>query len=312
MSLDLIKHIFSEITNQPNWTIHLLSFKHSKSRESTYNCRKIELQPDGETDKLIKSISDTYVEGDRAVLSKYLDVRKYDGTCLNTTIYKIEDNSTLGIDIQGLFQGIADTDTECDPMKFKYQAYILCSSINYLGDEHRVKLISMNNPFKSYIEKNCFSFNKGNFKRFEKKLLYLRTSINVVIFDETVYFLDMSGETLFNMERAYRKKCSECIRKIETMSILSDFDIFKSIATTGQNPRKFVSFNYNKLNLMAQKRIRKDVSVKYGIPLTSDGRKFDTSQEEDANKLVKVLCNKAMWDIIENQPMEVDASKKWI
>lgn len=311
MSLELMNHIFSEISNQTNWAIHLLSFKHHKNSGSKYNCRKIELQPVEETGELIRSISDAYIGGDKGILSKYLDVRKYDGTCLGTTIYKIEDDSDIYIDIQGLFQGIADSDTETDPMENKYQAYILCSNINYSGENHGLKLISMNNPFRSYKEKLCFSFNKGNFKKFEDKLLHLRTSINVVIFDKTVYFLDMAGETLFNMERAYKKKCLACVQKIETMSITSDFDVFKNIATTGHNPRRFVSFNENKLNLMNKNAIRNDVSKKYGIPLTNDGKKFDTSQTKDADRLVKVLCDKAMWDIIEKQPMEVDASKKW-
>lgn len=311
MSLELMNHIFSEMPNQTDWAIHLLSFKHHKSSESTYNCRKIELQPVEERNKLIKDISDSYISEDKGNLSKYVDVRKYDGTCLGTTIYKIDENSDICIDIQGLFQGIADSDTETDPMTNKYQAYVLCGTVNYLEEDHSLKLISMNNPFKSYKEKSFFLFNKGTFKRFDYKLLYLRTSINVVIVDKTVYFLDMAGETLFNMERAYKKKCYACVQKIEAMNIVSEFDVFKSIATTGHNPRKFVSFNEKKLDLMKKKKIRILVRDKYNIPLTEDGSKFDTSKDDDASRFVKVLCNKAMWDIIEDQPMEVDASKNW-
>lgn len=290
MSLELMNHIFSEMPNQTDWAIHLLSFKHHKSSESTYNCRKIELQPVEERNKLIKDISDSYISGDKGNLSKYVDVRKYDGTCLGTTIYKIDENSDICIDIQGLFQGIADSDTETDPMVNKYQAYVLCGTVNYLEEDHSLKLISMNNPFKSYKEKSFFLFNKGNFKRFDYKLLYLRTSINVVIVDKTVYFLDMAGETLFNMERAYKKKCYTCVQKIEAMNITSNFDVFKSIATTGHNPRKFVSFNEKKLDLMKKKKIRNLVRDKYNIPLTEDGSKFDTSKVEDASRFVKVVC----------------------
>lgn len=311
MSLELINHIFSEMPNQTDWIIHLLSFKHHKNGASTYNCHKIELQPVEERNKLIKDISDSHIGGDKGDLSKYVDVRKYDGTCLNTTIYKIDENSDVNIDLQGLFRAIADSDTESDPMTNKYQAYVLCGSVNYLEEDHSIKLISMNTPFKSYKEKSIYWYNKGNFERFEKKLLYLRTSINVVIVDKTVYFLDMAGETLFNMERAYKKKCIACVERIGEMNIVSEFDVFKNIATTGHNPRKFFSFNEKKLDLMKKKKIRNLVRDKYNIPLTEDGSKFDTSEVEDASRLVKVLCNKAMWDIIEDQPMEVDASKNW-
>lgn len=50
---------------------------------------------------------------------------------------------------------------------------------------------------------------------------------------------------------------------------------------------------------------------KFGIPLTAD-KKFDTSEKANAEKLVKVLCNKAMWDILEDEPVEVDGSKNWV
>ena len=73
-------------------------------------------------------------------------------------------------------------------------------------DEHQVKLISMNTPITTL--KNRFLHDKGKFREIPHKVLNLRTSMNVIIYDKTVFFLDMSGETLFNMDRAYKLKCS--------------------------------------------------------------------------------------------------------
>ena len=47
------------------------------------------------------------------------------------------------------------------------------------------------------------------------------------------------------------------------------------------------------------------------IKLTADKKMFDTSDKNNAEKLVKLLCGKAMWDIIEEKPVEVDGTKVW-
>ena len=112
------------------------------------------------------------------------------------------------------------------------------------------------------------------------------------------------------MERSYKNKCNKAVERIEHLNIVSDIDTFKSIATTGHNPRSFAAFSEGKLNLLGNVKSRAVVCQQFGIPLTQD-RKFDTTKKENADKLVKVLCNKAMWDIIEENPVEVDGLKTW-
>lgn len=127
---------------------------------------------------------------------------------------------------------------------------------------------------------------------------------------EDWFLLDMSGERLFNMERAYRIKCTEAVSEIEEMKIISDPKMFRSTATSGQNPRRFAAFSKSKLQLLTEERNREKAAKYFKIPLTDDNR-FDTSQKVDAENLVKVLCGKAMWDVLEEVPVEVDGSKGW-
>lgn len=310
MSLELVKEIFQNLPDYKNWSVHLLGFKHSKRNGTVYNCRKIELEPSREVDKLIQSISDLYVGEDKNRLSKYKDVREYDGTCNGTTIYKIsENNSNIVIDLETLFQGIANSDTESNPLEMNLQAYALCSCIKVNNEEHRLKLISMNTPIT--LLKNRFMHNNGKFYAITKKVLHLRTIMNVLIFDKTVYFFDMSGESLFNMERSYKLKCSEVVNEIETMNIVSDIEIFKKIATTGANPRRFAAFSKSKLQLLKKKKNREKAAKYFDMPLTEDKAQFITAEKADAENLVKLLCGKAMWDIMEEIPVEVDGSRSW-
>ena len=310
MSLDLIKEIFSALPDCKEWHAHLLSFTHSKRNGTTYNCRRIELEPSGRLSILIQDISSRYTDGGKNELDNYVDVREYDGTCNTTTVYRIrENNPDIEIDLDALLHGIADSDSEADPFSIKAQAYVLCGNMRHDDEDHQIKLISMNTPIATLT--NRFWHNKGKFWEIPDKVLNLRTSMNVIIYDRTVYFMDMSGETLFNLERAYKLKCNEAVDEIEGLSIISDPEMFRSIATSGQNPRRFAAFSKSKLQLLTKKKNREKAAKYFKIPLT-ENKQFDTSQKVDAENLVKVLCGKAMWDVLEEVPVEVDGSKDWV
>lgn len=310
MSLDLVKEIFGALPDCGEWHAHLLSFTHSKRQGTTYNCRRIELEPSERLRTLIQDIAARHVGEGKNKLNKYTDVREYDGTCNSTTIYRIsENNPDIDIDMEALLQGIADSDSEVDPLSMKAQAYVLCGNMKDGDDEHQIKLVSMNTPITTL--KNRFLHDKGKFWEIPDKVLNLRTSMNVIIYDKTVYFLDMSGETLFNMERAYKIKCTEAVNEIEELKIISNPEMFRSTATSGQNPRRFAAFSKSKLQLLTKKRNREKAAKYFKIPLTDD-KQFDTSQKVDAENLVKVLCGKAMWDVLEEVPVEVDGSKDWV
>jgi len=309
MSLALIKSIFEHLPDCQNWSAHLLAFHHPKQHESSYNCRSIELEPQDRLNSLIQEISASYSGVAKNNLSKYSDLRIYDGTCNATTIYKIpKSGCSITIALDKLLEGVVNSDRECDPFQMKANAYILCGQVTLNNYEYQIKLISINSPITTL--KHKFLHKNNKFAEINDKVLNLRTIINVLICDQDVYFFDMAGETLFNMERAYKHRCTEAVDEIEQLSIISDIDAFRNIATTGHNPRRFVAFSKGKLDLLTTKSNRIKVKEKFGIPLTSD-KKFDTSEKINAEKLVKVLCNKAMWDILEDTPVEVDGSKSW-
>lgn len=311
MSLRMIHEIFSSLPSCKEWNAHVLKFNHSKKQGTIYNCRKIEFEPFNRIDALVQEISDTYINTRKNKLEKYTDVREYDGTCNGTTVYKIsEDNPNIKVDLDALFDGITDSDSESNPLEMKAQAYILCGQIEKNDEVHQVKMISMNTPIATL--KNRFLHNAGKFHDISDKVLNLRVTMNVVIYDRTIYFLDMAGETLFNMERAYRIKCIDAVGEIEKMDIVTDPEMFRTTATSGPNPRRFAAFSKSKLQLLSKKKNREKVAKHFGIPLTSDKTHFDTREEKDAESLVKILCGKAMWDILEEVPVEVDGIKDWI
>lgn len=308
MSISKIKRIFENVATCEAWSLQLLQIKSSKRNGTTYCGREITLSPEGTLTKFLSEISDRYCSQEKGLEKMFESVTDYDGSTVDKTIYKLTtDNELISTEYPALIEAIGNPDFEVDPLEFSAQAYILKGVISIIGEELSIKLISMQNPVTSL--KHKFLRANGTFTEISDKVISLRTAIDVVIVDETVYMLTLAGENLFNMERAYKSVCEKQITNITDSNIINDAEAFSSVASCGYNPRKFVSFNESHLQKLKNANSRRKISKKFNIPL--DGDKFDMNQPGAADKLVKLLCDRGMVDPFDDNPMEVSSSKKW-
>lgn len=308
MTLDNMKAVFAALPTCKAWSLQLLKVNTSKRSGTSYVGREITLSPEGTLASFVEEISDRYITENKGVLASYHDIMEYDGSTVDKVVYSLSKTNTLILnEYNTLIEAIANPDTELDPLEFKANAYVL-RGIIYVDDEEKaIKLISMQNPVTSL--KHKFMRANGTFTEITDKVISLRTSIDVIIMNETVYMLTLAGENLFNMERAYKGICSEKLEQIESCSIVTDFTAFSSVAGSGHNPRKFVSFNDSHLQKLRNSKSRVKMARKFNIPM--DGDLFDTTQPGAADKIVKLLCNRGMVDPFDDNPMEVAGSKKW-
>lgn len=308
MSISKIKSIFENVATCEAWSLQLLQIKNSKRNGTTYCGREITLSPKGTLTNFLSEISDRYCSQEKGLEKMFESVTDYDGSTVDKTIYKLTtSNKLISTEYQTLIEAIGNPDSEVDPLKFSAQAYILKGVITIDREELSVKLISMQNPVTSL--KNKFWCSNGTFEKISDKVISLRTTIDVVIVDETVYMLTLAGENLFNMERTYKAVCEKQITNITDSNIINDAEAFRNVASCGHNPRKFISFNESHLQKLKNINSRKKMSKKFNIPL--DGDKFDMSQTGAPDKLVKLLCDRGMVDPFDDNPMEVSSSKKW-
>lgn len=282
--------------------------KKSKRNGTTYCGREITLSPEGTLTNFLTEISDRYCSQEKGLEKMFESVTDYDGSIVDKTIYKLTtDNELISTEYPSFVEAIGNPDSEVDPLEFSTQAYLLKGVISICGEELSIKMISMQNPVTSLKHKFLCAY--GTFTEISDKVISLRTAIDVVIIENTVYMLTLAGENLFNMERAYKSVCEKQTTNIIDSNIINDAEAFSSIASCGHNPRKFVSFNESHLQKLKNTNSRKKMSKKFSIPL--DGDKFDMSQPGAADKLVKLLCDRGMVDPFDDNPMEVSSSKKW-
>ena len=309
MSLDRIKTVFRNLDTTTDWSLQLLRITNSKRNGTKYASRQIIFSPAGKLAEFVGEIAGKYTSDTKSLLDKYSCVEEYNGSALDTTIYKLQsDNALISTEYAALMAAIADPETEADPLDFTAHAYIIRGQIQLNGVDTRVKLISMQNPVT--MLKHKFWKDSGTFKEFTDKVLSLKPTVEVVIINDDVYFLTMAGERLFNMERAYRTICSEKVETVTQADILSDPEAFKQIAETGHNPRRFVAFSESRLKALKNKSRRLAMSKKFSIAIKDD--KFDMDVEGTADKVVKLLCNKGMVDPFENTAVEVPSAKLWL
>ncbi len=308
MTLEKMKTVFTSLPNCTAWSLQLLKINTSKQSGTSYIGREIALSPEGTLASFVAEISDRYIDESKGVLNSYHDITEYNGSTVDRVIYWLDKTNELILDeYDTLITAIANPDTELDPLEFKARAYVLRGIVQLDGEDKPIKLISMQNPVTSL--KHKFLRANGTFTEITDKVISLRTSIDVIILEDTVYMLTLAGENLFNMERAYKAACAGKLNEIEQCNIVTDFAAFSSIAGSGHNPRKFVSFNDAHLQKLKNSRSRAKMARKFNIPMTGD--LFDTTQPGAADKIVKLLCDRGMVDPFDDNPMEVAGSKKW-
>lgn len=309
MSLDIIKSVFLNLNTGTNWSLQLLNIKTSKRTGTGYSSRLITLTPNERLATLVNDIEAIYTGHGKKAVTMYRSVREYDGTADALTVYKLSSSHELISEEYATFvQVIADPNSENDPFEYT-SAYLLKGQLEMSGENIPIKLISMQNPVTTL--KHKFLRKRGEFEELSDKVLSLRPTMDILVVGETVYFLTLAGENLFNMSRSYKAVCHQKVEEVEQSDIISGIENFKSTAETGHNPRRFIAFNESRLTALKKKNVRIAMAKRFSIPLDANGDKFDATVEGASEKIVKLLCNKGMIDPFEKTAVEVDGARQW-
>ena len=308
MLLNDIRSILQNLNNAKNWSLQVLQIKPSKRAGTEYTGREITFDPAGRLEEFVSEVSELYIGAKGCFDAKFVNLSEYDGSANGKTIYKLNGTSPLiASEYNSLMQALANPNSEVDPFEMKARASVLIGQFERDETIIPIKLISMQNPIT--MLKHRFMQNKGAFQELDKKVLTLRPTIDVLIYGNEVYLFTLNGENLFNMERSYKVLCSDYIAKVQESEIVVNIEKFSSVAGSGHNPRRFVSYNQSHLEKLKNASTRRKIATKFSIPM--DGGKFDTNQEGVTEKIVKILCDKGMVDPFESLPIEVPSAKKW-
>lgn len=311
MSIDRLKTVFNILASGCNveWSIQLLKISNSKSDTTSYATRRILLEPNEKLSEIVFNIANKYFNVNEGIFYKYTAVNDYDGGADSLVIYKLsQNNDMIASSYKNLIEAIASPDVESNVKNYN-SAYIIKGQIPIDEKLISVKLISMRKPIIR-LKHRFFSIDKASYKEISEDVLHLIISTDVIIIDGDIYFFTLSGENLFNMPRAYKKICEKDIEVIKCADIISNFEKFETVAQSKHNPRKFVAFNEEALNILKNINTRQRISRQFDIRLDNNN-KFDTSIDGTAEKLIKILCQRAMLDPLRKTAYEVTGATQW-
>lgn len=309
MSLEKVRTVIGGLSEAEDVLLQILQINTSKVGGASYLSRPITFEPEDKMKEFLLEIQKKYRDDKKGFDKSYTACVDYDGTADARTLYHLSANSPLIHDeYDKLQEALSSPEVEEDPLAMSANASVLTCKIEVDGNKIPVKLFSMQNPMT--ILKHKFFCNNGRFEEFTGKVLNLRTSIDVIVIGDDVYFLTMAGENLFHMERAYKKLCSDYVVEIENSGIIVNVDAFTSVASSGHNPRRFVAFNESKLEKLKNGQTRKKIARIFSVKLTNG--KLDATDPQDAERIVKILCDKGMTDPFEDAAMEVSSAQKWV
>lgn len=309
MSKEHIKSLFQEVTRSDIWSLQLVKVNNSKKTGTSYYTREIKLSPDGKLMEMLTQLSQHYLSPDG--IDKFDSVDEYTGDVVGNVIYRLPTTSNLIHDEWELLKAaLQSPDTEQPIKGQKFSGYIITGTLTLAVGEVQVKMVSMGSPTTVMKNKYILGHQTQTFNEITDPVFSFRPSIDALIIDEVVYFFTMQAENLFNMERAHKRVCEQKVNQTLDVLGFTNAETFRSIATSGPNPRRFVSFNDTRLNALKNKQSRKKYAKLFQIELTDEGE-INTEADKTVDRLIRFLCNKAAIDPVENEPKEVANMKGW-
>ena len=309
MSKEYLKRVFSGLAACNDCMLEVVQVVSKNDESVSYVCREIRIKQEDRVRSFIRELADYNCS------PKGIDgidsVEEYSGCFVKNCISKMEGNNLLIHDAcELLIRGSADPNRDVDlSVLEKYDAMLLRCTVIIDGNNVCVIMVSMQKPISVFRRNQLIFSHVNTFSQFDEPVLTLRNKMDVVIVNNTIYFLPADGERLFDMERTHKILCNRIVEEIVTCDFLSDVDSFTQFAGSGQNPRRFVSYNRSHFEALQDARRRKSLGKKFNIKLI-DG-KIDTSNKGNVERLIKFLCNKAMVDPCDKDPVEVSSSKPW-
>lgn len=287
----------------------LLRFR-KRNSEYVCNTHNIVVTTKNTLIDFVSDLSKTYTDN-HGKIDSYQTVQPYDGSAEGTLIYQIAVTDALVSEAYNkILLAINNPDVGGNPLEFNANTYVLRGNVVIDGDNKEITLFTIINPFRTL--KHAWSWTGEAFKSVPGKLLALRSHhVDVLLYDGCLYFFNMNGEKLFDMERAYKQICDKKIDEVLDAQLVNDEDCFRQYASSGFNPRKFVSYNKNRVDKLKSDKAFHDLVVKkFGVTCDSNGA-FDSTDKKNVNRLVKFICGKGMIDPTDEKPVEVDGSRAW-
>ena len=301
--VDRIRKAFSSLKyDSKSFDLFSMRIDHNECNgEIAYHAQSICVRSAEERDLSLSRLCDKYVGGRKTIISEEFNVRRYDASALDEhdAFFVSQKDQLICKSSDDFLRALMDAGVECNAEEITPNAMVLANN-DY-------KFVSAYTPIT--MLKNKFWFCDGEYSIVDKPILTMPTKVDAIIIGDICYFLTIAGAQVFVSESISKKVALEKTDLIAELPYLKGVEALKAISQSGLNPRRFLGFNQQRVDDMKDAKNRCKIAKIFGI--TCKGGCLDLSEKGDAERFIKVVCNRGMMDPFTDDPVEVTGSKSW-
>lgn len=307
MSYEKIKEGLQKIDSITSWSLALINYNH-KSRPSEYTCYSLNFN----TDELLKKTISEMCEKFLVVIDNNgKQIQNYTGTnSKNITDKILVSNSLINQQWDNLIESLNVCDDSLTLKDIKSQAYIFAGTYTVEGEHHNIYMLSRKNPIYTYKKGKgkIFESRHNKIQEISEPLVQFGKTFDALIYDNTLYSINNNFESIFNMEYSHKIACKSSLEIIEASSIINEFEKYKTFALSGQQPRKFITFDKRIIENIKEPSNLNILTQELKIPYDTIQEKFNLSDEKHAEVFTKAICGKTKYNMFTSGVCEVPNS----
>lgn len=304
MSKEYIQNTFQNIANgEYSWTLYFLKIDR-RHKENPYFVYK-------HTFKRTEYLPDYSKHLCEAIIKHQIEpletVQEYDGSNSKTSCDKLALDNELISEQWGQFTNSVGGAPR-EQISGKYQGYVLDGHSQKEGFP-AITIIKAGNPIITLDRKNSKVFKytpNGELDQLTDELCRLYLSADCFVLETTLYTFNLNFEGIFNLEKTLHKLKNKAVDTILGTNSFADKEATEKFFAAYTSPKTFLTLKPQRVSKLENKAGRCEVAERLGIKTAQDGM-LELNSQEEANRLIKYLCNKIFQDKETDNLIEVNS-----
>lgn len=306
MSFQKIESAIKTAKQITHWNFQLIEYNHKKS-PNEYVCYNINFASAQLINDIIISMCDAFL----AVVKKQNRILEYTAQNPKNTTEKLDVTSELmQLSWSSLVEHINNSDDSVDLKDISANAFIFVGNYEDAnGKSKNLYLLTQKNPVLSFKKRTpIFSARNNTITKTTEPLVQFGKCFNILIVDNILYSINNNFESIFNIEYSHKIVCHERLQDLETADIVDDIETYKVFASSGQNPKKFITYEPEIVEKLKKQEYKDLLKNRLHIPVNPTTNKFDLSDLKNAKNFTLAICDKTKNNMFDDGICEVPSS----
>ncbi|GLC31134.1 DUF4868 domain-containing protein [Clostridium omnivorum] len=308
MSFSLIEEGLNKVQAVTAWDTLLIKYDH-KTHPNEFTCYNINFNTENLLKGTISDMCGTYLKTVQKFEKK---VQEYTGFNPKNVVDKLSTTNPIIKDSwTSLIQSINVSDDTTSLKDIKASAFIFAGT--YKDEQNVVQnlyLLARKNPIITFKKDrtHIFTSQHNTITETTNPLVQFGKGFDALIYKSKIYMINSNCEGILNMEYSHKKICQKSLDLLEQSNIINDIESYRQFATSGQTPKKFITYDSAIVEKLKLTKWQKQLSSDLKIPINPATKKFDLHDVNHARIFTLAICGKTKLNMFSDGVCEVPSS----